>query len=104
MASMEAIPAKSADQGPTLGVAEFEALVEATRAIAESLDVEAVLRLIVESVRNLVHAEYAALGIVDSAGHIERFITVGVDPKVRAMIGSPPRGHGLLGLIVTASD
>jgi signal transduction histidine kinase len=97
---MEAIPAESADQGPTLGVAEFEALVEATRAIAESLDVEAVLRLIVESVRNLVHAEYAALGIVDSAGHIERFITVGVDPKVRAMIGSPPRGHGLLGLIV----
>ena len=86
--------------GPSLGVTEFEALVEATRAIAEVLDVEAVLRLIVESVRNLVHAEYAALGIVDANGLIERFITVGVSPEVRARIGAPPRGHGLLGLII----
>ena len=86
--------------GPALGVAEFAALVEATRAIAEVLDVETVLQLIVESVRNLVQAEYAALGIVDSNGRIERFITVGVSPDVRARIGPPPRGHGLLGLII----
>ena len=92
--------AKPPQTGPALGVAEFEALVEATRAIAEVLDVEAVLRLIVESVRNLVGAEYAALGIVDSAGRIERFITIGVAPDERARIGTPPRGHGLLGLII----
>lgn len=94
------MPAKEAPAGPSLGVAEFEALVEATRAIAEVLDVEAVLRLIVESVRDLVGAEYAALGIVDSTGRIERFITVGVTPEERARIGAPPRGHGLLGLII----
>jgi signal transduction histidine kinase len=86
--------------GPALGVTEFAALVEATRAIAEVLDVETVLQLIVESVRNLAQAEYAALGIVDSSGRIERFITVGVSPDVRARIGTPPRGHGLLGLII----
>jgi signal transduction histidine kinase len=86
--------------GPSLGVAEFAALVEATRAIAEVLEVETVLQLIVESVRDLVGAEYAALGIVDSSGRIERFITVGVSPDVRARIGAPPRGHGLLGLII----
>lgn len=86
--------------GPALGVAEFEALVEATRAIAEVLDVEAVLRLIVESVRELVGAEYAALGIVDANGRIERFITIGVTTEERARIGAPPRGHGLLGLII----
>jgi signal transduction histidine kinase len=86
--------------GPALGIAEFEALVEATRAIAEVLDVEAVLRLIVESVRELVGAEYAALGIVDANGRIERFITVGVTTEERARIGAPPRGHGLLGLII----
>jgi signal transduction histidine kinase len=91
---------KPPSTGPALGVAEFEALVEATRAIAEVLDVEAVLRLIVESVRDLVGAEYAALGIVDSTGRIERFITVGVTTEERARIGSPPRGHGLLGLII----
>jgi signal transduction histidine kinase len=86
--------------GHPLGVAELEALVEATRAIAEVLDVDSVLQLIVESVRNLVGAEYAALGIVDANGRIERFITVGVTQEERARIGAPPRGHGLLGLII----
>lgn len=92
--------ANPAPTGPSLGLAEFAALVEATRAIAEIRDVETVLQLIVESVRDLVGAEYAALGIVDSSGQIERFITVGVTPDERARIGSPPRGLGLLGLII----
>ena len=91
---------KANSTGPSLGVAEFAAFVEATRAIAEVLEVETVLQLIVESVRNLVQAEYAALGIVDANGRIERFITVGLSPEVRAHIGAPPRGHGLLGLII----
>lgn len=94
------MPAKQARNEPSLGVTEFEALVEATRAIAEILDVEIVLQLIVESVRNLVDAEYAALGIVDANGRIERFITVGVSKEERARIGSPPHGLGLLGLII----
>jgi signal transduction histidine kinase len=94
------MPAKPVTPGPSLGVHDFEALVEATRAIAEVLDVEAVLKLIVQSVRELAHAEYAALGIVDAGGRIERFITVGVTPEHRARIGAPPRGHGLLGLII----
>jgi Signal transduction histidine kinase len=94
------MPTESARSQPSLGVIELEALVEATRAIAEVLDVENVLQLIVESVSELVHAEYAALGIVDATGRIERFISVGVSPEERARIGSPPRGLGLLGLIV----
>jgi signal transduction histidine kinase len=94
------MPAKPAPTGSGLGVAELEALVEATRAIAEVLDVETVLRLTVESVRDLVGAQYAALGIVDASGRIERFMTVGVSPEERARIGAPPRGHGLLGLII----
>jgi signal transduction histidine kinase len=97
---LASVPAKPAQVGPPLGVTELEALVEATRSIAEVLDVETVLRLIVEGVRDLVGAEYAALGIVDSSGRIERFITVGVSPEERARIGAPPRGHGLLGLII----
>lgn len=99
MASQPGMPDRTAI-APALAVRELEALIEATRAIAEVLDVEAVLQLIVESVRDLVRAEYAALGIVDANGRIERFITVGVSPEERARIGSPPRGHGLLGLII----
>jgi signal transduction histidine kinase len=37
---------------------------------------------------------------VDGNGRIERFITVGISPEDRARIGPPPRGHGLLGLII----
>ncbi|HEU0237639.1 MAG TPA: GAF domain-containing sensor histidine kinase [Candidatus Limnocylindrales bacterium] len=78
----------------------LEALDAATRAIAGVLDVELVLQLIVDRVRDLVGARYAALGIVDDIGRIERFITSGVTAEERARIGDLPRGHGLLGLII----
>jgi two-component system, NarL family, sensor histidine kinase DevS len=77
-----------------------EALDDATRGIAEVLDVDTVLQLIVDRVRTLVGAQYAALGIVDDVGAIERFITSGITPAQRTALGPPPRGHGLLGLII----
>ena len=76
------------------------ALDAATRGIASVLELDSVLLLIVEDVRDLVRARYAALGIVDSVGIIERFVTVGINPEDREKIGDPPRGHGLLGLII----
>ena len=76
------------------------ALDAATRAIAGELDLEKVLQLMVDSLRELVGSRYAALGIVDQSGRIERFITSGVTPEQRARIGNPPRGHGLLGTII----
>jgi signal transduction histidine kinase len=80
--------------------AAIEALSEAVGAIAGVLDVEHVLQLIVDRVRVLVGARYAALGIVDR-GTFERFITSGITPEERARLGRPPEGHGLLGLIIT---
>ncbi|HSO30155.1 MAG TPA: hypothetical protein VLS28_09635, partial [Candidatus Sulfomarinibacteraceae bacterium] len=41
-------------------VAAIDALDSATRAIAGELDLDRVLQLIVDSVRDLVHARYAA--------------------------------------------
>jgi signal transduction histidine kinase len=80
--------------------AVLEALDEATRAIAGELDLDRVLQLTVDRVRTLVDARYAALGIVDRSGRIERFITSGISSARRARIGPPPRGHGLLGTII----
>jgi len=85
---------------PSLAAEALEALDEATRAIAEVQDLEAALQLIVDRVRDLVDAEYAALGIAEPDGRIERFITSGISPEQRARIGPLPRGHGLLGLII----
>jgi signal transduction histidine kinase len=76
------------------------ALDAATRGIANVLELDAVLRLIVEGVRDLVRARYAALGIVDSVGVIDRFVTVGISAEQRERIGQPPSGRGLLGLII----
>lgn len=80
--------------------AAINALEEATRAIAGELDLDRVLQLIVDGVRDLVDARYAALGIVDGRGRIERFITSGMTTAERAAIGDLPRGRGLLGLII----
>jgi signal transduction histidine kinase len=78
----------------------LQALDAAVRGISGALDVEQVLQLIVDRVRELVAAEYAALGIVDDEGRITEFITSGITPEGRHAIGELPRGRGLLGLII----
>ncbi len=78
-------------------LAAFDASI---RAMAGVLAVDRVLQVIVDRVRDLVGAGYAALGIVDSEGVIEQFITSGMPRQERARIGAPPRGHGILGLII----
>ncbi len=75
------------------------ALEDATRAVAAELDIDRVLSIIVDNVRVLIGANYAALGIADGRGHIERFVTSGISPEGRAAIGAVPSGLGLLGLI-----
>ena len=84
---------------PTLPPA-LQALDAAVRGISGLLDVQQVLQLIVDRVRELVAAQYAALGIVDEAGLITQFVTSGITADEREAIGDLPRGHGLLGLII----
>ena len=84
----------------SLDAAALNAVDEAARAIAGLLDLEEALQLIVERVRGLVGARYAALGIVGPDDRMERFITSGIDPHQRAAIGPLPQGRGLLGLII----
>jgi signal transduction histidine kinase len=77
----------------------IDAFDAATRAIAGLESVDVVLQVIVDQVRPLVGARYAALGIV-ADGWIERFITSGIDDETRARIGAPPHGRGFLGVII----
>ena len=76
------------------------ALDAAVRGIAGLVSVDDVLQVIVDQVRPLLGAQYAALGIVDADGRIERFITSGMDDETRRRIGALPEGHGTLGLII----
>ena len=76
------------------------ALDAAIQGISNVQRLDRVLQLIVERVRELATAEYAALGIADSEGVIEQFLTSGLSQAQRERIGALPRGHGLLGLII----
>jgi signal transduction histidine kinase len=78
----------------------LQALDAAVRGISGVVEVEDVLQLIVDRVRELVAAQYAALGMVDEAGLITQFVTSGITAEERLAIGELPRGHGLLGLII----
>ncbi|MGD0576139.1 MAG: GAF domain-containing sensor histidine kinase [Anaerolineales bacterium] len=61
---------------------------------------QGVLQHIADGARELVEAQYAAIGVPGSDGTLERFVTSGVSAAEAAAIGAPPRGHGLLGAIV----
>ncbi len=79
---------------------QLGALDVAVRGIASIGSVEQVLQHIVDRVRELVSAQYAALGIAGPFGELLQFITSGITAEQRAAIGPLPRGHGLLGFII----
>jgi signal transduction histidine kinase len=76
-------------------------LLDANRAIASDLGIDALLLRITQSACELVGARYGALGVVGSGGELDEFITVGLDDDTRAAIGPLPRGKGILGLLIT---
>ena len=76
------------------------ALDAALRGMSGPQTLDHVLQLIVDRVRELATAEYAALGITGDDGAISQFLTSGIDAEARRRIGALPRGHGLLGLLI----
>jgi signal transduction histidine kinase len=76
-------------------------LLEAVIAVGGDLQLEAVLRRIVEAAVTLVDARYGALGVVGEDGRLADFIPVGLDEGTIARIDHWPEGRGLLGLLIT---
>ncbi len=77
------------------------ALLEAVVSIGGDLELETVLRRIVEAATTLVDARYGALGVIDDTGeHLVQFVTVGVGEEEIEAIGHWPHGHGILGLLI----
>jgi signal transduction histidine kinase len=79
---------------------ELLALHGAGLDVAAELSLDAVLNKVVDRARTLVGAQYGAVSVVDTDGHIEAFLTSGITPDQRALIGAPPTGHGLLGVVL----
>jgi signal transduction histidine kinase len=76
------------------------ALFEAVVAVGTNLDLEVVLRGIVESAVRLVDARYGAMGVIGDGGKLADFIPVGVTEEEIEKIHHWPEGRGLLGALI----
>jgi signal transduction histidine kinase len=77
------------------------ALLEAVVAVGSHLELEVVLRQIVEAAVELVCARYGALGVIGEGGRLAEFIPVGLSEAEIAAIHHWPEGRGLLGNLIT---
>ncbi|MFF0855380.1 GAF domain-containing sensor histidine kinase [Streptomyces sp. NPDC003280] len=80
-------------QGPRSGLA---AVSSALLAMSRHLEVRDVLKTIVASARELLDAQYAALGVPDDHGGFAQFVVDGVSDAQWKAIGPLPRRHGIL--------
>ncbi|MEU5364304.1 GAF domain-containing sensor histidine kinase [Streptomyces sp. NPDC005925] len=79
--------------GPRSGLA---AVSSALLAMSRHLEVRDVLKTIVASARELLDAQYAALGVPDDHGGFAQFVVDGVGDEQWKAIGPLPRQHGIL--------
>jgi signal transduction histidine kinase len=75
-------------------------LLEAVVAVGSNLELEVMLRQIVEAAVNLVGARYGALGVIGEGGRLAEFIPVGLAEDEIARIHHWPEGRGLLGELI----
>ena len=76
-------------------------LIAAGRHVVSALELDAILRALLEDAREMTGARYAAVGVLDTERRsLGRFIAVGVDEQTRARIGGLPTGRGVLGELI----
>jgi signal transduction histidine kinase len=76
------------------------ALNQAALSIASEVSLDKVLKQITDSARTLIGARYAALGVPDAEGRMDKFVTSGIDPQQAESIPHRPLGAGVLGVIM----
>jgi signal transduction histidine kinase len=79
-------------------------LLDVSRSVVSELDLEVVLRRVVEEACEITGARYGALGVMNERRDgLDRFITTGVDEETHAAIGDLPHGRGVLGVLISDS-
>jgi signal transduction histidine kinase len=87
---------------PLANPALLRRLIDVSRSVVSELDVELVLRRVVEEACDITGARYGALGVLNEGGDgLERFITSGIDAETHRAIGDLPKGRGVLGVLIT---
>jgi signal transduction histidine kinase len=75
-------------------------LLDAVVTVGSGLDLRATLHRLVVAACDLTDARYGALGVIGPDRTVTEFITHGLDDAQHAAIGEPPRGRGVLGLLI----
>ncbi|HEY9375326.1 GAF domain-containing sensor histidine kinase [Streptomyces sp.] len=86
---------------PSSGLA---AVSTALLAMSRQMEVRDVLKTIVVSARELLDAEYAALGVPDDHGGFAQFVVDGVTDEQWKAIGPLPRQHGILAAMLHKAE
>jgi signal transduction histidine kinase len=91
----------SSHPGEPSNAERLEHLVFSISSLIAKVSLEGVLQHVVEAAARPIGARYSAIGVLAPDGHVlESFTTHGITPEERALIGPPPRGHGILGLVI----
>ena len=81
--------------------AKLRRLVQAILILDAELNLPVVLRRIIEEARDLVDAQYGALGVLTEDGRaLDQFLTVGLTHEEERAIGARPTGRGVLGTLI----
>jgi signal transduction histidine kinase len=73
----------------------------ASSLLITEVSLDGVLTRVAQVAAEVIGARFAAVGVLGSDGKVlEHFTTFGIDDELRARIGRPPEGHGILGLII----
>ncbi len=79
----------------------IEQLCQAAIRITAEHELNRVLQEVTDSARDVIGARYAALAVLDpKENRLGNFVTSGLTPEQEAKIGTPPRGNGVLGLLI----
>ena len=80
------------------------ALHQASLELVKDVSLETLLERIATVACEQAEARYAALGVLDDDGKLEKFISVGMSDTEMQRIAHPPVGKGLIGELMNARE
>src|SRR5687768_10452902 len=75
-------------------------LVEAGMALASEMDLDSLLQRIADISREVIGADFGAVGVLGERGELARFVYSGIDEELAGKIGDLPTGRGVLGALI----
>ncbi len=79
-------------------------LHQASLELVKDISLETLLERIAQLACEHVDAQYAAVGVLDAEGHLEKFIPVGMSLRKSSGMDHPPLGLGLIGMLMDTME